>query len=281
MRARAVALHARQRPLARQRAARATGWPSARAWLGATAGRPRRPRGHRRALRPHDPPRPRRRRLRPLLRGPDARAPRVAGRLAARAPRSTWTTPRAACASSAARRSTSAASPRAGPPRAPSRPCGTRGRDLPGGLVDLGGDLALWGRPPEGGRWRIAVADPRTPGGTLATLEVVGGGVATSGRDRRRFGPGGSLHHLIDPSTGAPARGGPLAVTVAGRRDAAGAEVHASAPRPGRAGGGRGVRRRARRPERARGAGDRRTDRPGHAPPRGAPGRVRLTVAGA
>ncbi len=98
---------------------------------------------------------------------------------------------------------------------------------LLGGLVDLGGDLAVWGRPPGGGRWLIAVADPRTPGGTLATLEVVGGGVATSGRDRRRFGPGGALHHLIDPSTGAPARGGPLAVTaLAG--DAAGAEVHAS-----------------------------------------------------
>jgi FAD:protein FMN transferase len=85
---------------------------------------------------------------------------------------------------------------------------------MPGGLVDLGGDLALWGRTPEGGPWRVAVADPRHPGARLATLLVDGGGVATSGRDRRRFGPGRSLHHLIDPATGEPARGGPLTVTV-------------------------------------------------------------------
>jgi FAD:protein FMN transferase len=101
-------------------------------------------------------------------------------------------------------------------------------RDLPGGLVDLGGDLAFFGVPPGGGRWRIAVADPRSPGATLATLGVGPAGVATSGRDRRRFGPGRALHHLIDPATGAPAAQGPLAVTVVAR-DATEAEWHATA----------------------------------------------------
>ena len=38
-----------------------------------------------------------------------------------------------------------------------------------------------------------------------AALLLSGGGVATSGRDVRRFGPGRSLHHLIDPATGEPA----------------------------------------------------------------------------
>ena len=60
---------------------------------------------------------------------------------------------------------------------------------LPGGLVDLGGDLALAGETPERGPWRIAVADPRRPGTTAGTLLLHGGGVATSGRDVRRFGP--------------------------------------------------------------------------------------------
>ena len=46
------------------------------------------------------------------------------------------------------------------------------------------------------------------------TLELTSGGVATSGRDTRRFGPGGRLHHLIDPATGEPAAAGPLSVTV-------------------------------------------------------------------
>jgi thiamine biosynthesis lipoprotein len=96
-----------------------------------------------------------------------------------------------------------------------------------GGLVDLGGDIALRGETPEGGPWRIAVADPRRPGETLAVLSLEAGGIATSGRDARRFGPSQSLHHLIDPETGQPALPGPLAVTVVAA-DAAEAEVHAT-----------------------------------------------------
>jgi len=96
--------------------------------------------------------------------------------------------------------------------------------ELLGGFADLGGDLAFAGRPTDGDAWRIAVADPREPGANLATLQLNGGGVATSGRDRRRFGPGRSLHHLIDPETGAPAVRGPLAVTVVAE-DAAEAEA--------------------------------------------------------
>ncbi len=99
--------------------------------------------------------------------------------------------------------------------------------DLAGGLVDLGGDIAVRGETPEGGPWRIAVADPRRPGETLAVLALAAGGVATSGRDARRFGPSGSLHHLIDPETGEPAFAGPLTVTVAAS-DAAEAEAHAT-----------------------------------------------------
>ena len=83
-----------------------------------------------------------------------------------------------------------------------------------GAFADLGGDLAFHGLAPGADAWRVAIADPRDPGGTLATLELASGGVATSGRDRRRFGPGRSLHHLIDPDTGYPAVQGPLAVTV-------------------------------------------------------------------
>ena len=99
---------------------------------------------------------------------------------------------------------------------------------LRGGLVDLGGDIAFFGAPPDGPSWRIAVSDPRTPGETLTTLRIHDAGVATSGRDRRRFGIGGALHHLIDPATGAPAERGPLAVTVVAP-DATEAEAHATA----------------------------------------------------
>ena len=98
---------------------------------------------------------------------------------------------------------------------------------LPGALADLGGDIGVWGWSPEG-PWRLAIADPRRPESTLGTLELAAGGVATSGRDTRRFGPGRTFHHLIDPVAGAPARHGPLAVTVVAA-EAAEAEAHATA----------------------------------------------------
>jgi thiamine biosynthesis lipoprotein len=99
---------------------------------------------------------------------------------------------------------------------------------LPGAIVDLGGDIAASGVPPDRGPWRIAVADPSGRRETLGTLLLDEGAVATSGRNARRFGPALSLHHLIDPTTGAPADAGPLAVTVVAR-DAAVAEGHATA----------------------------------------------------
>jgi thiamine biosynthesis lipoprotein len=99
---------------------------------------------------------------------------------------------------------------------------------LPGGIVDLGGDIAAAGLPPDRGPWRVAIADPRGAQPTLGTLLLDGGAVATSGRNTRRFGPSRSLHHLIDPVTGAPASEGPLAVTVVAA-DAADAEGHATA----------------------------------------------------
>jgi thiamine biosynthesis lipoprotein len=79
-------------------------------------------------------------------------------------------------------------------------------------LVNAGGDLAVAGARP-GGTWPVAVD---LPGGQALTLAVASGGLATSGRDRRRWRrQGDERHHLIDPATCRPAEGGPLTVTVA------------------------------------------------------------------
>jgi thiamine biosynthesis lipoprotein len=86
--------------------------------------------------------------------------------------------------------------------------------------VDAGGDIAVHGKA-----WTVGA---ETGDGTL-TLELSAGGVATSGRDRRRWMRGGEeLHHLVDPATGQPAEGDLLRVTVVGR-SAAEAEVRAKA----------------------------------------------------
>jgi FAD:protein FMN transferase len=99
---------------------------------------------------------------------------------------------------------------------------------VPGALSDLGGDIAVTGVAPDRGPWRIDIADPRDHALRLGTLALASGGVATSGRDRRRLGVDGSGHHLIDPRTGRPAGPGPLSVTLVA--PAAGqAEAHATA----------------------------------------------------
>ncbi len=84
-------------------------------------------------------------------------------------------------------------------------------------LVSAGGDVAVRGVPAEG-TWAVAVDD------TL-TLGLTRGGLATSGRDRRRWRRAGiEQHHLIEPSTGRPSESDLVRVTAIGG-DAIDAEV--------------------------------------------------------
>jgi thiamine biosynthesis lipoprotein len=87
-------------------------------------------------------------------------------------------------------------------------------------LINAGGDLAV-----RGGSWPVGL---ETAEG-LITLELERGGIATSGRDRRRWRRDGrKQHHLINPETGAPAETDLLRVTVVAS-DAVEAEVWAKA----------------------------------------------------
>ena len=82
----------------------------------------------------------------------------------------------------------------------------------PGGCLNVGGDLRLWGVPPDGEQWLTGIEDPLHPERDLALAKIIdparAGAIATSGRTRRRWRTDqGMAHHLIDPRTGAPARG--------------------------------------------------------------------------
>jgi thiamine biosynthesis lipoprotein len=79
--------------------------------------------------------------------------------------------------------------------------------------VDCGGDLRVAAR--RGAPWEVRVRHPLS-GALVRTLYVRAGGVATSGIDTRLWqrGDRGPAHHLIDPSTGAPAWTGLVAVTA-------------------------------------------------------------------
>jgi thiamine biosynthesis lipoprotein len=83
-------------------------------------------------------------------------------------------------------------------------------------LVNAGGDIAARGA------WTVGIDDE-------LTLELNGGGLATSGRDRRTWRRGGKeIHHLIDPTTGEPTTSDLLRLTVVGR-DAVHAEIWSKA----------------------------------------------------
>ncbi|HMA33809.1 MAG TPA: FAD:protein FMN transferase [Chloroflexia bacterium] len=82
-------------------------------------------------------------------------------------------------------------------------------------LVDAGGDIAVSGPLADGSAWPIGVADPTADDGQVALLRLSSGGVATSGRDYRRWQHAGhEAHHIIDPRTGAPAVTDVLSATV-------------------------------------------------------------------
>jgi thiamine biosynthesis lipoprotein len=74
-----------------------------------------------------------------------------------------------------------------------------------GACVNLGGDGRVWGRPPSGPAWGIAVDHERSDG-PIAQLGLAAGAVATSTTLRRRWvSDGCPRHHEIDPRTGQPA----------------------------------------------------------------------------
>lgn len=82
-------------------------------------------------------------------------------------------------------------------------------------LVNAGGDIAVSGPRPDGSSWQIGITNPFQRAQELETLYVMEGGIATSGKDRRRWTRNGALqHHIIDPLTNRPAETDLLAVTV-------------------------------------------------------------------
>jgi thiamine biosynthesis lipoprotein len=86
-----------------------------------------------------------------------------------------------------------------------------------GVLVSLGGDIATAGQAPPGG-WRILVAEDSEapPDGDGEAVCIHAAGMATSSTTVRRWTRGGvTLHHIIDPRTGLPARSPWRTVTVA------------------------------------------------------------------
>jgi thiamine biosynthesis lipoprotein len=84
-----------------------------------------------------------------------------------------------------------------------------------GALVDLGGDIRVSGRPADADSWIIAVEDGQSDNGALGYIRLDDGAVATSSlRKRRWVHDGKTVHHIIDPRSGQPARSDVLQCSV-------------------------------------------------------------------
>jgi thiamine biosynthesis lipoprotein len=82
-------------------------------------------------------------------------------------------------------------------------------------LVDAGGDIAISGLQADGQPWPVGIIDPLLPDRNIHTLQLGRCGIATSGRDYRRWKQGEAWkHHIIDPRTGEPAETDVLSVTI-------------------------------------------------------------------
>lgn len=82
-------------------------------------------------------------------------------------------------------------------------------------LLDIGGNIQMVGRKPDGSRWRLGIQNPFGEG-SLGILESEDSAVVTSGNYERYFvGEDGKQYgHIIDPSTGYPAESGLASVSI-------------------------------------------------------------------
>ncbi len=96
-----------------------------------------------------------------------------------------------------------------------------------GGLVEVGGDLRVWGARPEGGAWPVALRDPFAAR-EMGSLALASGAVCTSGNYARFVEIDGRRYsHIVDPRSGLPAEAAPSVTVVAA--DATTADAWATA----------------------------------------------------
>ena len=76
---------------------------------------------------------------------------------------------------------------------------------VPGGYVNLAGDLRVIGPRGDGRGWLLGIQHPRRPASAIASVELRDGALATSGDYERYLEVGGRRYcHILDPRSGWP-----------------------------------------------------------------------------
>jgi thiamine biosynthesis lipoprotein len=73
-------------------------------------------------------------------------------------------------------------------------------------LIDLGGQILVYGSPPEATSWKVDIAHPLQRDRSLLAVELTSGSLSTSaGSERDLQVDGQRIGHILDPRTGRPA----------------------------------------------------------------------------
>ncbi|MGL4340555.1 MAG: FAD:protein FMN transferase [Rhodoglobus sp.] len=84
-----------------------------------------------------------------------------------------------------------------------------------GVMAEVGGDIVVGGRAPDGLAWRLGVEDPFNTSRHMAMVRMLSGSLVTSSQRKRRFMTSeGERHHIIDPRSGLSAPSSIQTVTV-------------------------------------------------------------------
>ncbi|HZK27776.1 MAG TPA: FAD:protein FMN transferase, partial [Thermoclostridium sp.] len=91
-----------------------------------------------------------------------------------------------------------------------------REKNVKSALLNLGGNLYLYGSKPDSSLWTVGIRDPfGSQGDHLGTVAVKDMSVVTSGIYERYFEKDGErLHHILNPETGYPSDNGLAAVSI-------------------------------------------------------------------
>lgn len=92
--------------------------------------------------------------------------------------------------------------------------------EVTGGLLDLGGNIQVFGEKPDGSAWKIAVKNPFDVSRQVGVLRISGErAVVTSGNYERYFvdDTGTTYGHILDPESGRPVESDLASVTIVGK----------------------------------------------------------------
>ncbi len=90
-------------------------------------------------------------------------------------------------------------------------------RNVSRAVIDLGGNVCVFGSKADGSAWKVGIKNPSDGGKSVAAALSLPGGlsVVTSGNYERYFVSGGRrYHHIIDPKTGCPGGGSVASATI-------------------------------------------------------------------